>query len=346
MNPIRAKADYQQFDIGESGITNIGPRMSAKMKAIKLPDLEGKEVLDVGCDFGFWSFQSALMGAKRVVGLDRGREVRNIGRVDLIELNREIAKTYPVYHACEFEPINIGRQWVEYGKFDVVYLFSLYHHIYENAGGDHNPIWFWLSRHLKDDGVLIWENPTTAQDAVVRHNVHPSFHANYNPQAIFKAAARYFNIEYSGPAMHETTRDVYICTPKPIEQECCFAGMTDGAKGASKAFEYANKRRCHEVDIITGMMPFPGSLNMATSEPFDWDSGYYRSQVLDVAERGKGLDVEWKPRWARFYPVKTNSIDSFIFRFEGESYPENFVEALAEVKIRDTTNSAKVTLCR
>jgi hypothetical protein len=53
--------------------------------------------------------------------------------------------------------------------------------------------------------------------------------------------------------------------------------------------------------------------------------------VLDVVARGQGLDVDWKPRWARFYPFS----QAFAFRFEGDTYDERFVELISDHVLRD-----------
>ena len=64
-------SDYQKFDLINGQVCNIQGRMTDKLKAIPLPDLTGKRVLDIGCDHGFWTFLSAEK-AKKVVALDRG----------------------------------------------------------------------------------------------------------------------------------------------------------------------------------------------------------------------------------------------------------------------------------
>ena len=169
---LRDRADYQNFKINHDGsLYDLNERIRSKLEAIPLPDLTGKSVLDIGCDFGFWSFLSASRGARKVLGLDRNRSIRGEGQVDLIELNNQTASEIPCYMDCEFKHTEIGKQWHQFGSFDVVYLFSLYHHIYECAGGDHKPVWFWLWCHT--DGELIWENPMTPADAVVQRNVSP-----------------------------------------------------------------------------------------------------------------------------------------------------------------------------
>jgi len=66
-------------------------RMAAKLQAVPLPELRGKRVLDVGCDAGAWCWLAAEQGAADVLGLDRGREVRGRGFVDVIKENRRCA---------------------------------------------------------------------------------------------------------------------------------------------------------------------------------------------------------------------------------------------------------------
>lgn len=292
-------------------------RMALKLKAIPLPKLKGKSVLDVGCDMRFWCDLAIKEGASKVVGVDRGREVKGHGFINMADVQ-----------------MDLGKQWHEMGKFDVVFLFSLYHHIYQNCGGDHNPIWFWLWNQLDPSGMLVWENPLTSDDVVVQKNVDRKYHQNYNDESIIESASRYFDVEYVGPALHETTRHVLNFYPKSF-RATYKATFRDGAGGASKAFQYQDSRRSKEIEHVLGYAPFPGSLNASIDDDFDWNAGYYRSQILDVADRSKGIDSEWKPRWARFYPMTLGREPVHIFRFENERYPLNFVEMVSPMRLRD-----------
>jgi SAM-dependent methyltransferase len=109
-------------------------RMALKRQAIPLPDLKDKTVLDIGCDHGYWSFLACQMGASSVLGIDRNRKVKD-RMADLVAVNTEAARLMKL--PCEFRKYDIGRQWPNLGRFDVSFLFSLYHHIYQNCG-DHN----------------------------------------------------------------------------------------------------------------------------------------------------------------------------------------------------------------
>lgn len=82
--------------------------------------LDGKTVLDVGCNCGFWSIQARLAGAKRVLGLEASRENVEqarliLGLTGLKGMNFEVANAYDVSSE-------------RHGQFDVVlYLGLLYH---------------------------------------------------------------------------------------------------------------------------------------------------------------------------------------------------------------------------
>lgn len=319
-------------------------RMGAKMASFSFPYVMGKRVLDVGCDMGFWSFLAAAKGADFVLGLDRNRDVRGIGPVDLIALNRRRAEDEGRDNV-RFEAINLGRQWREFGRFDVVFVLSMYHHWFECCG-DHHAVWFWLWRHCAPGSQVIWEGPVDDSDPVVRANISDENRRDYSRLSIMAAAGRYFEAQHIGPARHEPTREVWRFRPLARFPRYTHGRMTDGARGATAAFEHAGGRRIGEIDAVLGVRPVAGSLNITLDGPFDWDEGYYRAQVLDVVERGKGLDVEWKPRWARFYPLKIEGVDAWAFRFEGEGYDSHFMELIAPVRLRDVMTGPRVTIIR
>ena len=293
-------------------------RMAKKSRAIPLPDLHGKSVLDVGCDHAWWCWEAIRRGAKETLGLDRNRRVYG-NQVDLIELNRRAAAGRP----CWFQKIDLGKEWRDTIRCDVVFCFSVYHHIYENCGS-HESVWLWLWNHTTEQ--LLWEGPTSTDDPVVRLNVsHP-----YRREDILAAAERYFHVEYVGPALHVKTREVWRCKPKELAPRKLQAKALHGSGGATAAFTHAGGRRIGEIQKILGFTPFPGSLNCRV-KGFDWDRKYFRTQVLDVTNRREGLDSEWTPRWARFYPCDVG----YAFRFEGETYKEWFVELIAPWRLRD-----------
>ena len=324
--------DYQQVRFENGRAVSDAPRMKEKFEAIPWPDMKGKRVLDVGCDAGLFCWRAADDGAAEVVGLDRGRRVQG-EQINIAGQNMGVAVTYARYRNCNFHEIEVGKQYRDYGRFDVAFVCSLYHHLFTATGGDHLPIWFWLRRQMKPGGELIWENPVDASDAVVRMNMPQEMWASYTQRAILAAASQYFDYELIGPARHEPTRVVYRLRAKPAYGARLFAFVEDGAKGASKAFQYADGRRMKEIEHILGFVPYVGSLNLHALGDFPWDENYYRAQMLDVADRSKGLESEWILKWMRFYPLKVNGETAYAMRFEGEQYPKNFVEVISEKRL-------------
>ncbi len=313
-------------------------RMALKRQAIPLPGFAGKRVLDVGTDHGYWAFLAAEMGARDVLGLDRNRKVQGV-ETDLIRLNADEAKRRG--SVARFERINLGKEWREFGQFDVAFVLSVYHHIFE-ACGDHRPIWFWLARHTEE---VIWEGPIDDSDPVVRANVSDQNRKGYTLDAILGAAARYFYAEKIGPALHEPTREVWRFRRRRAVERLSSGTAQKGAGGATRAFEYAGGRRIAEIETVLGWRPVPGSLNVSLDAPFDWDGGFYRVQILDVADRSAGLASVWASRWARFYPLTVDGVSAAAFRFEGERYPQTFVEIIAPTRLRDHVGN-RVTVCR
>lgn len=328
--------DYQQVRFEGGHALSDAARMHAKFEAIPWPDVRGKRVLDVGCDAGMFCWRAADEGASEVVGIDRGRRVHG-EEVNISAQNSAMVVMNQRYKQCRFIKADIGKQYPEVGRFDVVFVCSLYHHLFTAAGGDHAPIWFWLRRQMNEGGELIWENPVDNSDAVVRLNMPSEYWKNYNQQAILDAASRYFEHEYVGPARHEETRVVYRFTAKPGYRAKFLAFTQDGAKGASKAFQYSNGRRMDEIRGILGFRPYVGTLNLETPVAFPWRENYYLAQMLDVVDRSKGLDSEWAQRWMRFYPLKVNGEPAYALRFDGEHYPENFLEVISERRLNVPT---------
>lgn len=315
-------------------------RTGLKLAAMPFPDFSGKRVLDVGTDHGFFAFLASSRGAVDVLGLDRNRAVRGV-ETNLIAINRSAAEGT----VCRFEQIDIGRQWKVFGRFDVLLVMSVYHHLYNNCG-DHRPIWFWLWQQCAAAGEVLWEGPVDDADPVVRANVSDEHRPGYNLAAILEAASWFFAAEYVGPALHEPTRQVWRFRPHKPEWSARRGAIVAGAGGATKAFEYAGGRRIAEIERILGWRPFPGSLNVSLDGPFGWQDGFYRAQILDVTNRHRGFDSEWAPRWARFYPVTIDGEDACALRFEGERYPETLMELLAPDRLRDMIPGPSVTVTR
>lgn len=331
---VRKRADYQKFDFDNEGrIINVGPRMEKKLEAMSwlLPDFDGKTVLDIGCDFGFWSFLASERGAKEVHGIDRSRKVGSMGWIDIPALNSEIAERFTLHRNTKFSHFEAGKQYEVFPE-DIVLCMSLYHHIFTNTGGDHESIWWWLWKNTKE--TLIWENPVDNRDRVVQMNMPPQIHDRYTYDQLIEAAEKYFTIEDERPALHEPYRFVWRLTPKAVDKREYNGLVYHGAGGASKAFEYENGRRIEEIKEAIGITPVPGSMNCLTDKVFHFEDRYFRTQIHDVVDRSKGLESEWALRPVRFYPVLVDGIQAYAMRFEGERYPTNMVELISDTRLR------------
>lgn len=61
---------FHQIDLGDGIVTPGRDKTAAKLKALQLPSLAGKTVLDIGANDGFFSFAAERAGAARVVAVD------------------------------------------------------------------------------------------------------------------------------------------------------------------------------------------------------------------------------------------------------------------------------------
>jgi len=107
-----------------------------KLKALKLPDLEGASFLDVGCNEGFFCGFARFQGAARVVGIDHSAQF--------------IARARKRFPDCEFHCQ--GWEALPDGEFDVILLASALHY-----AEDQPALIQTLVNKLSLDGVLVLE---------------------------------------------------------------------------------------------------------------------------------------------------------------------------------------------
>ncbi len=333
-----SRKDYQQFRITDGCLQDPGARMQQKSRAMAdvwPGTLKGKTVLDVGCDHGYWSLKAAEEGAARVLGVDRSRVIRGDSeRTDIPQEAGRAAEALDAGDVCSFIPFEAGAQFHDLGRFDVVLCMSLYHHMYANTGGNHESLWYWLWRATKE--VLIWENPINTEDPVAQVTIHRVLHPNYTEEVIRASAEKYFDIEYEGLAIHEEHREVWKLVPRARDSVSARGRVIEGAGGATKAFEHESSRRVNELQYVLNERVIPGSLNVMVETPFHWDSAYYRTLILDVVDRKKGLTSEWRHRPCRLYPVYVDGAEGWVMRFEGEHYTGNFLEIIGVTRFRDS----------
>lgn len=124
-------AQYQSFPdaAGDS-------RTFDKLKALRLPSLQGKRFLDVGCNEGFFCGYARFDGAVRAVGVDHSAGF--------------IARARRRYPDCEF--FQQGWDCLPEGPFDVILLASALHY-----ADDQPALVDALVGRLAPDGVLVLE---------------------------------------------------------------------------------------------------------------------------------------------------------------------------------------------
>lgn len=122
----------------------------------ELCPLEGKRVLDLACNAGFWSLAAIEAGAAEVVGVD-GRQM-HIEQAELVFEAKEIAKDrYLFVRSDVFELEKLGL-----GRFDVVLCLGLFYHV-----SKHVALLEQIS-DLNDDVLLIDTRIDTSPESILR----------------------------------------------------------------------------------------------------------------------------------------------------------------------------------
>lgn len=292
-------------------------RIAAKLRGIPLPkSFVGKTVLDVGCDHGAFSKIASDRGATDVLGLDRGRGVREPDGeryVDLAERNN--ARGWP---RCRFAKFNLGESWDDWGLFDFVFFFSVYHHLYGETG-DHRRIWAWLRRQVVADGVLLWEGPVDTRDAVAK--MKTAERGGYTRDAILDAAREYFAVEEIGPAYHFPYREVWRCRPYvPVS-----GWILSGSGKAAAAF---GPDRIEAARSVLGWSPVPGTLNVSV---LDVENAISRlgKPTFSTDRESKLGPLRW---WRARLRVLGRTYDVAVVRHDRSS--TSYLEIVAPVRLR------------
>jgi tRNA (mo5U34)-methyltransferase len=105
-----------------------GDFMQRELEALKLPDLHGRSVLDIGAWDGFYSFAAERLGAGRVVALDHfAWEQPSLGGgsgFDIAHriLDSSVEKLHRDFMTCDVDAL---------GRFDVVLFLGVLYHLEE-----------------------------------------------------------------------------------------------------------------------------------------------------------------------------------------------------------------------
>lgn len=114
---------WHQIELPDGSVTPGFDLSASKFALLKMPDLKGKTVLDVGAWDGYFSFAAERLGASRVVALDTYAWQKPGGKDGFEYARRALGSNV---EDLEVEVLDISPETV--GQFDVVlFLGVLYH---------------------------------------------------------------------------------------------------------------------------------------------------------------------------------------------------------------------------
>ncbi len=146
LKPFMAHSNYQTFDF-------LGEEMKASNSAEKYDlsrlttfDLENKNILDVGCNAGYFMFKLLGKNPNWVMGIDAHRPYIDIAR----RINEECFQSTKLdFHVGDFFEYKFPMKKI----FDLIYCFSTFHYFYEQQQLFFDKCYELLNK----DGILLLE---------------------------------------------------------------------------------------------------------------------------------------------------------------------------------------------
>lgn len=123
---------YQSFKQGEGSSDSAG-----KLQAIRLPKLQGKRFLDLGCNAGFFCKYALDQGASRVVGVDKTSHYIKTAQNQFPEAS---------FICSDWSNLELE------GEFDVIIILSALHY-----ATDTSALLKKVHKLLSKDGVFVFE---------------------------------------------------------------------------------------------------------------------------------------------------------------------------------------------
>jgi tRNA (mo5U34)-methyltransferase len=118
---------FHRIDLGNGVVTPGVDDSPAKLKALQLPSLAGKSVLDIGAYDGFFSFAAERAGASRVLAVDAPAwdEQDSLGSKTSFDYAREVLNSKVEDFRCDLHELTPEL----IGTFDVVFLLGVLYHL-------------------------------------------------------------------------------------------------------------------------------------------------------------------------------------------------------------------------
>ena len=168
-------------------------------------NLNGKRVLDIGANKGFFTVYTASRGA-------------SVTAVEPFPRNADLIRKIAGYFKLNnIEVINskFNAALLKLGKFDIIILGSCYHYLYDDLKGHDNV--FSIIAQLSN-GILLFEGPLTMDDEYLfkyAKDAHWSeeYIESFTKFKILDTAAKYFTtISCLGKTKYTPDRFVYLLT--------------------------------------------------------------------------------------------------------------------------------------
>jgi tRNA (mo5U34)-methyltransferase len=124
---------FHQIDLGDGIVTPGRDKTARKLRAMQLPSLVGKTVLDVGANDGFFSFAAERAGAARVVAVDSYAWGKNTAspNAPLAQTKASFDLAHEVLgsrvETIEADLFDLTPE--EVGNFDVVLMLGVLYHL-------------------------------------------------------------------------------------------------------------------------------------------------------------------------------------------------------------------------
>lgn len=217
---------YQSF--GDRANVAGASLSEAKLRALRLPSLQGLSVLDIGCNEGFFCRHAWLSGARRVVGMDSSELFIAKARLRF-EQDRDVQSSDAAGRSME---LHCASWWdVPDEKFDLILFLSAVHYEPEQK-----KLLDFLATRLTPGGMLVLEC-----------GVFPGAGRHWMPVGRAVDTRRFpteaylkdvllsgYAVRFVGPSPQQggdpVPRFVYYCTPRRPT-----AGIIRGASGSGKS---------------------------------------------------------------------------------------------------------------
>jgi ubiquinone/menaquinone biosynthesis C-methylase UbiE len=189
---------YQQFDNKKTSSDSYG-----KLQSLKLTkeNVEGKRILDIGCNEGYFAFKLSEMGAKEVVGLDNNKKW-----IEAAQKRNNSSNINFIYGDLSY------LKTIEDNSFDIVLTLSAMHYMSNPEMRNNNDIPEFIidvARILVDKGMWIFEggvvqDKDTNEFLLYNRSIGDKVYHPTKNKIIEILNIVFSNYEYVGPSVNQS----------------------------------------------------------------------------------------------------------------------------------------------